>query len=174
MKYPTRTQLIAALDRAGELHHAYEKTHLGGSRDEHWSGFYAAYVLGRHGDFQKIESLAEQLERVPVSSNWSQDAAEALLEMAEAQEATAEQRGQGEIMYVCPHCFTASDSPGKCGVCGYQLHEFRPGDVDDPCRCPVINERGEVVTHAPLWWLRSVAPELAERMEKDRNKNESQ
>ena len=96
MKYPTKTQLIAALDRAGELHHAYEKAHLGGSRDEHWSGFYAAYVLGRYGDFQKIESLAGQLERVPVSSNWSKDAAETLLETAEAQEVRAEQRGQGE------------------------------------------------------------------------------
>lgn len=173
MKYPTKSQLIAALSRAGELHHTYKKEHLGGSRDEHWSGFYAAYMIGRYDLFQNIEALTEELEKVPVIANWAQEAAETLLDLSEKEGSTAERQGQNEILYVCPHCFTAAEAPGKCAVCGYQLHEFKPGDVDDPCRCPVINERGEVVTHAPLWWLRSVAPELAERMEKDRNKNES-
>ncbi len=172
MKYPTKTQLIAALDMAGVLHHSYEEAHLGGKRDQHWAGFYAAYVLGRYGEFQKVAELATQLEKVPVSSNWSQDAAETVHARMETQEPSADRQRQGEVLYVCPHCFTASDAPGECPVCGYKLFEFRPGDVDDPCRCPVINERGEVVTHAPLWWLRSVAPELAERMEKDKNLHE--
>ena len=174
MKYPTKSQLITALSQAGELHHAYEKAHLDGNCDQNWSGFYAAYLFGRYGGFHKIGALADQLEKVPVSANWAEDAAESVLELSEAEGAGAEQKEGNEVMYVCPHCFTAADEPGKCAVCGYQLHEFRPGDVDDPCRCPVINEHGEVVTHAPLWWLRSVAPELADRMEKDRNKSESQ
>lgn len=168
MKYPTKSQLITALDRAGELHHSYEKVYLTGERDVHWAGFYAAYMLGRYGDFERAELVAEQLEKTPVSDHWAADAAEAVLQISSGQAASSGGKEQPhEVMYVCPHCFTASDMPGTCAVCGYRLFEFRPGDIDDPCRCPVRNEQGEVVTHAPLWWLRSVAPELAERMEKD-------
>ena len=173
MKYPTKVQLIAALTRAGELHHSYEKVYLAGERDERWAGFYAAYVLGRYGDFERPELVAEQLEKTPVSENWAADAAEAVLQSGSGRAVSSGDEQAREVMYVCPHCFTASDTPGNCGVCGYQLFEFRPGDIDDPCRCPVINEQGEVVTHAPLWWLRSVAPELAERMEQDQNKTKN-
>ena len=174
MKYPTKSQLIAALDRAGELHHSYEKVYLAGERDERWAGFYTAYVLGRYGDFESPELVAEQLEKTPVSNSWAVDAAEAVLQISSGQaDGSGGEEQPHEVMYVCPHCFTASDTPGACAVCGYRLFEFRPGDIDDPCRCPVINEQGEVVTHAPLWWLRSVAPELAERMEQDQKKTKN-
>jgi len=169
MKYPTKAQLAVALDHAAELHHSYEQAFLKGNRDTQWAGFYAAYIIGRHGDFLKAEALAGQLEKVPVSENWTSDAAEALCEMPGGASRDGSEKKPPKIVYVCPHCFSASEKPGICEVCGEQKYEFRPGDLDDPCRCPVINEQGEVVTHAPLWWLRSVAPELAERMEKDKN-----
>jgi len=181
MKYPTNAQLVTALQQAVEMHHSYEKVYLGGKRDTLWSGFYAAYVLGRCGNFLPAERVAEELDKVPAGRDWSINGAKALLEVLDsslesakaAQEAkSAEEASRPETLYVCPNCFTAADAPGECSVCGHQLYEFKPGEVDDPCRCPVINDRGEVVTHAPLWWLRSVAPELAERMENDRNRNE--
>jgi len=181
MKYPTNAQLVTALQKAADLHHSYEQGYLGGKRDTLWSGFYAAYVLGRCGSFLPAERVAEELDKVPVDREWALRAAKTLLEVLDSnlesikarQEETpgTKTKLQG-IMYVCPNCFTAADASGECGVCGHQLYEFKPGDVDDPCRCPVVNDRGEVVTHAPLWWLRSVAPELAERMENDRKRDE--
>jgi len=170
MKYPTNAQLVTALQQAGDLHHSYEQVYLGGKRDVLWSGFYAAYILGHCGSFLPAEKVAEELDKVPASRDWSINAAKALLEVLDNSLETA--KAAQETMYVCPNCFTAADAPGECSDCGHQLYEFRPGDVDDPCRCPVINDQGEIVTHAPLWWLRSVAPELAKRMETDRNRNE--
>jgi hypothetical protein len=70
-----------------------------------------------------------------------------------------------DALYICLHCFSVFKSSGTCTVCSSPVHEFHPGDFEDPCRCPVIDERGEVVTHAPLWWLREVEPELAKRIE---------
>jgi hypothetical protein len=181
MKYPANAQLVTALQQAAELHHSYEQVYLGGKRDTLWSGFYAAYVLGHCGSFLPVERVAEELDKVPASRDWFISAAEALLEVLDSGlESSKSKQGEDpaavtnrqEVMYVCPNCFTAANAPGECVACGHQLYEFKPGDVDDPCRCPVINDRGEVVTHAPLWWLRSVAPELAERMENDRNRNE--
>lgn len=181
MKYPTNAQLVTALQKAADLHHSYEQVYLGGKRDALWSGFYAAYVLGRCGSFLPAERVAEELDKVPAGAEWALHAAKALLEVLDSNlESIKARQGKSlgaeenpqEVMYVCPNCFTAADAPGECRACGHQLYEFKPGDVDDPCRCPVVNDRGEVVTHAPLWWLRSVAPELAERMENDRNRNE--
>ncbi|MFO7730905.1 MAG: hypothetical protein R6V86_09085 [Spirochaetia bacterium] len=181
MKYPTNAQLVTALQQAAKLHHSYEQVYLSGKRDSLWSGFYAAYILGRCGSFLPAERVAEELDKVPADSEWSISAAKALLEVLDSnldtaksaqEESPAAETSRQEIMYVCPNCFAAADLAGKCSVCGHQLYEFRPGDANDPCRCPVVNDRGEVVTHAPLWWLRSVAPELAERMGNDRNRNE--
>jgi hypothetical protein len=181
MKYPTKPQLVTALQQAAELHHSFEQVYLGGKRDTLWSGFYAAYVLGHFGSFLPAERVAKELDKVPVGKDWAISAAQVLLEVLDSSlESSKPAQGENpaagtshqEILYVCPNCFAAADAPGECSVCGHQLYEFRPGDVDDPCRCPVVNDRGEVVTHAPLWWLRSVAPELAKRMENDRNRND--
>ena len=109
MKYPTKAQLIAALARAGELHHSYEKVYLAGERDERWAGFYAAYVLGRYGDFERPELVAEQLEKTPVSENWAADAAEAVLQSGSGRAVSSGDEQAREVMYVCPHCFSASE-----------------------------------------------------------------
>jgi hypothetical protein len=76
-----------------------------------------------------------------------------------------------DILYLCPSCFTPAENPGPCPNCGTEVREFCPGGASDTCRRPVINERGEVCTHVPLWWVRSVAPELAAFLEGERKES---
>jgi hypothetical protein len=40
-----------------------------------WAGWYAAYILGRMGDFMEPTELSELLKRVPVTNDWSGEAA---------------------------------------------------------------------------------------------------
>ena len=71
----TKEQLQAALSAAGSTHHEYEVNYLSGVRDEMWPGFYAAYALGKLGDFAKPTELTRWLEEAPADSNWAADAA---------------------------------------------------------------------------------------------------
>lgn len=73
-----RDELIAALASAGTAHHEFEKHALHGERDELWAGFYAAYVLGRLGDFLPPSTLAEILESVS-GQPWEEAAADRVL-----------------------------------------------------------------------------------------------
>jgi uncharacterized protein len=73
---PSDSAIAEALSAAGSAHHQYEQTALKGVRDELWAGFYAAFVLGRLGDFTAASRLAALLEEVDAPSNWSQAAAE--------------------------------------------------------------------------------------------------
>jgi hypothetical protein len=73
------------------------------------------------------------------------------------------------ILYLCPNCFTPAEAAGACSECGTPVEEFCPGGEDDLCRRPVINSRGEICTHVPLWWIRRVAPALADRLEAHMN-----
>ena len=73
---PSDSALAEALSAAGSAHHEYEQTALKGVRDELWAGFYAAFVLGRLGDFTAASTLAALLEEVDAPSNWSEAAAE--------------------------------------------------------------------------------------------------
>ena len=61
---PTLDALSEALKAAGSAHHDYESGFLGGERDEAWPGWYAAYVLGRLGDFASATELSEWLRDV--------------------------------------------------------------------------------------------------------------
>lgn len=74
-----RVELVAALESAGRAHHEFEAEALGGERDELWSGFYAAYVLGRVGDFIAPSVLASLLESVD-GEPWAEAAADAILQ----------------------------------------------------------------------------------------------
>ncbi len=67
--------LVAALAAAGRSHHEYEQNALAGKRDEQWPGYYAAYVLGRLGDFATPTSLAAWLQQIGTESNWLEAAA---------------------------------------------------------------------------------------------------
>jgi hypothetical protein len=73
---PTPEQLKEALDAAGSAHHEYQTTTLHGVRDERWAGWYAAYVLGRLGDFVSPTDLAQWLEQSPAGDDWSATAAD--------------------------------------------------------------------------------------------------
>ena len=76
---PSRSALAQALSAASSAHHEYERTALKGVRDDLWAGFYAAFVLGRLGDFAAASRLAALLEEVDAPSNWSEAAAEHVL-----------------------------------------------------------------------------------------------
>lgn len=75
MNPPARQDLEDALAAAGAAHHEYEVNLLGGKRDEQWPGWYAAYVLGRLGDFTSPTSLSRWLEKAPADGDWSVSAA---------------------------------------------------------------------------------------------------
>jgi uncharacterized protein len=73
---PLASAITETLSAAASAHHEYEQTALKGVRDDLWAGFYAAFVLGRLGDFTAASRLAALLEEVDAPSNWSQAAAE--------------------------------------------------------------------------------------------------
>ena len=68
---PSLATIEAALADAAAAHHDYEAKFLGGERDEHWPGFYAAFVLGRLGDFASPTTLTEWIRDAPADAeNW--------------------------------------------------------------------------------------------------------
>ena len=71
---PSHEQLTAALAAAGAAHHDYESRFLKGERDDQWPGWYAAYVLGRLGDFTSPTALSSWLESAPSEGKWADDA----------------------------------------------------------------------------------------------------
>ena len=72
---PQSSELAAALKAAGSAHHEYEQTVLKGGFDEQWPMFYAAFVLGRIGEFTTPSALTRWLEEVPTGGVWADEAA---------------------------------------------------------------------------------------------------
>lgn len=72
---PTAEELTEALTAAGRAHHEYEQTVLHGVRHEEWAAFYAAYVLGRLGDFVMPSVLTGLLSEAPLTEDWAESAA---------------------------------------------------------------------------------------------------
>jgi hypothetical protein len=77
---PTRKALQEALSAAGHAHHEYQVEVLAGVRDEQWAGWYAAYVLGRLGDFTTPIRLTEWLGAAPSADDWPGAAASYVME----------------------------------------------------------------------------------------------
>lgn len=73
----------------------------------------------------------------------------------------------GASIYLCPRCLTPGDAPGPCPECGAERLGCRPGDADDPCRRPLMDANGRVLTRAPLWWLLKTMPEFSEYWKED-------
>ena len=68
---PTLETIQAALAGAATAHHDYEANFLAGVRDEQWPGFYAAFVLGRLGDFTSPTTLTEWIRDAPAdAADW--------------------------------------------------------------------------------------------------------
>ncbi len=76
---PSVNELATALTAAGSAHHEYETVTLNGIRDEQWAAFYAAFVLGRLGDFALPSALTRWLEEAPAGEDWSASTAEHVL-----------------------------------------------------------------------------------------------
>ena len=80
MSQPSPDELAKALADAGSAHHDYEQVILGGVRDELWPGFFAAYALGRLGNFVAPSVLSSWLEDAPSTEHWPTTAADYVLE----------------------------------------------------------------------------------------------
>lgn len=76
--HPAQDELERALRAAGHAHHEYEQNALGGSLDKQWPAWYAAYVLGRLGDFTLPSLLTSWLEGIHTEKDWFSAAAEAI------------------------------------------------------------------------------------------------
>ena len=79
MSLPSQTELEQALRDAGATHHEYETVYLNGAFDAQWPGFYAAFVLGRLGDFALPTRVTRLLEDAPDSADWAAGAARYVL-----------------------------------------------------------------------------------------------
>ena len=66
----SKAALEKALRDASLSHHNYEEIILHGVRDKYWSGWYAAYVLGRLGDFTSPSELSSLLETISADDDW--------------------------------------------------------------------------------------------------------
>ncbi len=75
-----RRALEQALAAAGAAHHEYEQNVLGGERDAQWAGWYAAFVLGRIGDFAPPSTLTRWLENTMAEGDWAAAAATRILQ----------------------------------------------------------------------------------------------
>ena len=76
---PSHVVLQGALAAAATAHDEYERAVLRGVVDPHWAGFYAAYVLGRLGDFVPASRLAVLLNEVDDAADWDTVAADHVL-----------------------------------------------------------------------------------------------
>ena len=76
---PSHDVLMSTLAAAVAAHDDYERVVLKGVVDANWSGFYAAYVLGRLGDFVPASRLASLLSEVEEADGWDETAADHVL-----------------------------------------------------------------------------------------------
>jgi len=74
--FPTKQQLLRTLAAAGRVHHEFQENTLNGVRHEGWAWWYAAYVLGRLGNFTTPTLLTKWLAEVDDENNWFKSASE--------------------------------------------------------------------------------------------------
>ena len=79
MNVPDNEQLTQALKAASKAHHDYQTNALGGKHDQQWPGWYAAYVVGRLGEFTSPSILSRLLSEAPGGSDWNESAANFVL-----------------------------------------------------------------------------------------------
>ncbi|MDN5216594.1 hypothetical protein QQ020_31280 [Fulvivirgaceae bacterium BMA12] len=72
---PSQNEILIALTAAGKAHHDYQENMLNGKHDAQWPGWYAAYVLGRLGDFTSPSQLTGWLANTPSGDDWNTSAA---------------------------------------------------------------------------------------------------
>jgi len=72
---PSEDKLKEALKSAAKAHHEFQENTLNGVHHEKWAMWYAAYVLGRLGDFTTPTLLTQWLSEVQ-DERWFRKAAE--------------------------------------------------------------------------------------------------
>ena len=80
MAVPSKESLQDTLNAAGSAHHEFETNYLNGEYDTQWSGWYAAFVIGRLGEFTTPTQLTRWLEQASTEGNWAENAAEIILD----------------------------------------------------------------------------------------------
>ena len=76
---PTQQMLKKTLVAAARAHHEFQTNYLAGVRHEQWAWWYAAYLLGRLGDFTEPTLLTNWLFEVTEESDWFGKAAEHII-----------------------------------------------------------------------------------------------
>ncbi|MGD8813833.1 MAG: hypothetical protein PVI78_05095 [Anaerolineales bacterium] len=74
-------------------------------------------------------------------------------------------------IYICSRCLTAEGEPGACQQCGLQLIACQPGAKDDPQRRPLMDDQGNLRSHAPIWWLKHTMGTWTIRLEKNQTRD---
>lgn len=68
-------------------------------------------------------------------------------------------------IFMCPRCLVAQIKAGSCPKCKVKLIACHPGAENDPCRRPLMNADGRVLSRAPVWWLKHSASQLVDHIE---------
>ncbi len=71
-----------------------------------------------------------------------------------------------ELIYLCRRGFHTQGQAGKCPRDGLELVRCKPGAPDDPCRKPLMEAQGRVMTRAPRWWLPHTVRRLMQTLER--------
>jgi hypothetical protein len=77
-RMPTTDKLETTLNEAASSHHQFQTVYLKGVRDEKWSSYYAAFVLGRLPDLDIAPSALTELLAGVTDKNWTAGAAKAI------------------------------------------------------------------------------------------------
>jgi hypothetical protein len=72
---PSENQIKNSLIAAAKAHHEFQENYLSGVRHEQWAFWYAAYLIGRLGDFISPTELTRLLEEVTDEDHWYRSAA---------------------------------------------------------------------------------------------------
>jgi hypothetical protein len=73
---PTKKEILRTLAAAARTHHEFQENSLNGIRHEGWAWWYAAYILGRLGEFTTPTLLTKWLEEIDDAKNWFKAATE--------------------------------------------------------------------------------------------------
>ena len=77
---PSEELIKQSLIAAAEAHHEFQENYLSGVRHEQWALWYAAFVIGKHGDFISPTKLTRLLEEVTDQEHWFRTAAKHISE----------------------------------------------------------------------------------------------
>ena len=72
---PSEKQIKHALIEAAKTHHEFQDNYLAGVRHEQWAFWYAAYMLGKLGEFISPTKLTRLMEEAPDQKQWFSSAA---------------------------------------------------------------------------------------------------